>query len=218
MNWPNNHRRRQVVALTTAVAALLAAGLTGCATPTTLVADAASFGTWPAGRAPGSYAIERLPSQQVDAERQRLLEDALRPALARAGFAPAADGAQPDVLVQAGARVSRSDLSPWDDPLWWPGGFGIWRHGPWRGPAWRGGWGWSARFDASGPRYERSVAVLLRDRASGQPLYEARASSEGYSDNAAPLLAPLFAAALADFPADKAEPHAVSVPLAPTSP
>jgi hypothetical protein len=63
------------------------------------------------------------------------------------------------------------------------------------------------------PRYDREVAVLIRDRASGKPLYEARASSEGFQRNAGPVLLPLFSAALTDFPATSANPRRVSVPL-----
>jgi hypothetical protein len=110
--------------------------------------------------------------------------------------------------VQVGARVSRSDRSPWDDPLWWHGGFGVWRPGPWRSPLWSSSW----RLEP--PRYDREVAVLLRDRASGAPLFEARASSEGFqrsTDSAA--LAPLFSAALMDFPATGVNPRTVVVPL-----
>ena len=36
--------------------------------------------------------------------------------------------AQADVIVQVGARVSRTEISPWDDPLWWRwGAAGYWR-------------------------------------------------------------------------------------------
>ena len=196
---------------------LLALGLSltlaGCASMQQVSADVASFGDWPAGRAPGTYAFDRMPSQQARADDQQVLEDALRPALERAGFRPAPAGSEPDVLVQTGARVTRTDYSPWDDPLWWHGGFGTWRQGPWRGPA----WGWTVYSPMAGSRYDREAAVLLRDRASGKPLYEARASSQGYSQNAGPLLGPLFAAALAEFPATKAEPHRVTVPATTTA-
>ncbi len=188
--------------------ALLA--LAGCASIHQLSAEVSTFGSWPAGRSAGSYAFERLPSQQAQADTMQQLESAALPALARAGFQPVAAGAQPDVLVQVGARISRSDRSPWDDPLWWHGGFGSWRQGPWRGPVWGASW----RLDP--PRYDREVAVLVRDRASGAPLFEARASSEGFqrsTDSAA--LAPLFHAALMDFPATGVNPRQVLVPLTP---
>lgn len=184
--------------------------LAGCATVNQFSAEVSTFGSWPADRKPGTYAFERLPSQQAQADTMQQLEDAARPALAQAGFQPAATGSTPDVLVQVGARVSRTDRSPWDDPLWWHGGFGSWRHGPWRGPVWGASW----RLDP--PRYDREVAVLVRDRASGAPLFEARASTEGFQRSTdATALQPLFRAALLDFPATGVNPRQVVVPLKP---
>ena len=195
--------------LLVAAALVGTAGLVACGTLSQLGADVSTFGDWPAGRAPGSYAFERLPSQQAQAEATAALESAAQPALAAAGFVPVAAGAEPDVLVQVGARVNRTDRSPWDDPLWWGGGFGGWRHGPWRGPH----WGASLRIE--GQRYEREVALLIRDRASGKPLFEARANSEGFDSRATPVLKPLFSAALLDFPKAGLNPRRVRVPLAP---
>ncbi|MBI3367628.1 MAG: DUF4136 domain-containing protein, partial [Burkholderiales bacterium] len=121
----------------------LAAGLFGillggCASFNQLSADVSTYGDWPAARKPGTYAFERLPSQAARPEMQQQLEDAARPALEKAGFRAAAAGSEPELLVQVGARVSRADRAPWDDPLWWHGGFGYWRPVVWRGPVW--GW------------------------------------------------------------------------------
>ena len=196
--------------LQAAAAAAALVVLAGCATVNQFSAEVSTFGSWPAGRQPGTYAFERLPSQQAQADTVQQLEDAARPALAQAGFQPAASGSTPDVLVQVGARVSRTDRSPWDDPLWWHGGFGSWRPGPWRGPVWGVSW----RLEP--PRYDREVAVLLRDRASGAPLFEARASSEGFQRSTdSTALQPLFRAALLDFPATGVNPRQVVVPLKP---
>jgi len=194
----------------TAALAVLAATLTlgGCAGLTTLSSEVASYGEWPAGQAAGTFAFERLPSQRAREQEQDTLEAAARPALEAAGFKPVPPGAEPQVLVQVGARVARADRSPWDDPLWWRGSYGTWIHGPWPGPSWRLG----LRMDS--PRYDREVAVLLRDRTSGKPIYEARASSDGYSSGSAQVLAAMFAAALKDFPAVGLNPRTVVVPLA----
>jgi hypothetical protein len=190
-------------------AGMATATLAGCAGLSTLSSEVASYGEWPRGQAEGTYAFERLPSQQAWAQQQDALEAAARPALEAAGFKPAAAGSEPQVLVQVGARVTLADRSPWDDPLWWRGSFGTWRYGPWSGPSWHLG----LRMDP--PRVDREVAVLLRDRASGRPLYEARASHDGYAIGNAQLLAALFAAALQDFPATGLNPRTVVVPLAP---
>ncbi|HEY0584656.1 MAG TPA: DUF4136 domain-containing protein, partial [Pseudoduganella sp.] len=72
--------------------------LAGCASLNTLQAQVASYGTWPAQRKPGTYAFERLPSQQARADAQQRLEDAARPAIEAAGFTAAAPGEAPDVL------------------------------------------------------------------------------------------------------------------------
>ena len=202
--------RRAGLRVIGAVAALAVAGpLAGCAGLAALDSVVQSYGQWPAGRAGGTYAFERLPSQQAQPQRQEMLEAAARPALEAAGFRPAAPGAAPDVTVQVGGRVTRTDRAPWDDPLWWRGGVGRWRHGPWVGPYWGAG----AYTDA--PRYEREVALLLRDRASGEPLYEARASSDGLTRGDTSVLRAMFAAALKDFPAAGPNPRTVRTLLTP---
>ncbi len=194
----------------TALACLLAAtvALSGCAALNSVSSDVSSFGEWPADRKAGSYAFERLPSQQANAGTTEALEAAAAGALKKAGFTPVASGQQPDVLVQVGARVGRADQQPWADPIWWRGGFGYYRHGPWGGPR----WGMGLHFDAA--RYEREVAVLIRDRASGKPLFEARASNEGNSSTAgSATLAAMFEAALMDFPRLGVNPRRVVVQL-----
>jgi hypothetical protein len=129
--------------------------------------------------------------------------------LEAAGFRPAATGATPEVTVQVGGRVTRTDRAPWDDPLWWRGGFGYWRHGPWTGPY------WGAGMHTDSPRYEREVALLIRDRASGQPLYETRASSDGLTRGDAAIVRAMFDAALKDFPAAGVNPRTVRTLLTP---
>ena len=62
------------------------------------------------------------------------------------------------------------------------------------------------------PRYEREVALLIRDRSSGKPLFEARASTEGFQKLTGLALAPLFTAALTGFPALGDNPRRVLVP------
>jgi len=189
---------------------LLAAALalSGCAALNSVSSDVSSFGEWPADRRPGSYAFERLPSQQANAAGTQALEQAAAGALKKAGFTPVASGQEPDVLVQVGARVGRADVQPWADPIWWRGGFGYYRHGPWGGPR----WGLGMNFDAA--RYEREVALLIRDRASGKPLFEARASNEGNSSTAgSATLAAMSEAALMDFPRLGMNPRRVLVQL-----
>jgi hypothetical protein len=186
----------------------LAAALAGCAALNTLHTEVSTYGQWPAGRAPGTYAFERLPSQQARAQAQDALEAAARPALREAGFAEAQAGQEPDVRVQVGARLTRVDAGPWG-PQVGLGGYWAWSRNPWWGPGW--GLGWQAEL----PRYEREVGLLLRDHASGRVLYEARAGYEGSAVGDARMLAAMFAAALVDFPHPGVNPRAVRVPLGP---
>lgn len=195
--------------LALAVSALL---LSACASFNSVHSEVASFGSWPQGRAPGSYVIERLPSQQARGVLQEPVETAAHEALRRAGFRPADTPEAADVVVQLGSRITRYDVPAWDDPLWWRWGPGYWRHpagyrgGPW-GP-W-GPWGWPR----TEPQFDREVALLIRDRRSNQPLYEARAATSGFSPGSPTLIAAMFQAALADFPNTVPTPHRVSVPL-----
>ena len=187
-----------------------AATFSGCAAMNTVTSEVATYGDWPSGRAPGRYAIERLPSQQARGARQGELEASAARALESAGFSAAPDAGQADVIVQIGARISRAELSPWDDPLWWRWGGGYWRSPGWRS---RSRLGFYADFNSGWyARYERSVALLLRDRASGKPLYEAHAMTDGTTAGDNALLAAMFEAAMKDFPAaGAANPRQVSV-------
>ena len=201
---------RSVASLVTAVACLASMALTGCAAFNVVDSDVSSFGKWPAGRAPSSYAFERLPSQQADPKQAQMLEDAARPAVEAAGFVASAPGSAPDVTIQLGARITAVDRSPFDDPFWYGAGpygrpffyarYGRPLWGPW-GPGWGPGWGrgygsWNDGF----PYYEREAAVLIRDKSTGEPLFEARANSDGSSWDVSRLLPAMFGAAMKDFP------------------
>jgi hypothetical protein len=185
-----------------------------CATLNTVTSEVTTFSEWPAERKPGRYAFERLPSQKANPQRQADLEAAAAKALEKAGFTAAADAAQADVMVQIGARISRTEISPWDDPLWWRWGpSGYWRSPYWRTP--RSAYYAGLHTDWYS-RYERNVAMLLRDRATNAPLFEAHAQTEGGSSGDTALLGAMFEAALQGFPAkDASNPRRVSVQLAP---
>lgn len=183
----------------------LATTLTGCAEFKTLRSDVSSYGQWPAERNGASYAFDRLPSQQSQADKTAELEALAAPALAAAGLKPVAAGATPDLLVQLGARVERTDRSPWDDPFWPRPWVVVGRPSMlWYMP----GWGFTS---PPRPDYQREVAVLIRDRASGQALYETRAVSSGSLSGTDAVLRAMFAAALKEFPLAQAKPHEVAV-------
>lgn len=193
-----------------AVVVLAAAALGGCASLNVLDSDVSSYSQWPEQRQPSTYVFERLPSQQAHGARQADLEAAARNALALAGFKEVGAADQADVTVQLGARLTRvespwayADPFPFYGPMWY--GYRGW-------PAW--GYGWGPGYYRDPPTYEREVALLIRDRKSGQALYETRASTEGYTAGGTAFLAAMFEAALKDFPKPAVNPRRVSVPLA----
>jgi hypothetical protein len=191
----------KVLALTTAALAL-----GGCADLHRLDNDVSSYSQWSAERRPTTYSFERLPSQQARPEEQQQLENAARPAIEGAGFRPAPDPASADYSVQIGARTSPNERSPFDDPFWWQGGFGRGFYG--HHAFWAGGY---TRYDPYG--YQREVAVLIRDRKTGQPLYESHAVNDTGSPSFSGVLGPMYEAAMKDFPNPAINPRKVTIEL-----
>jgi len=195
-----------------------AAMLGGCASFNSVTSEVTTFGTWPAGRIGDTYAFERLPSQRDNIERQTQIEDAARPAIETAGFVPVAEGQTADVSIQLAARVDASERSPFDDPFWWHGGL----YGPRYGMGWSGGvgigvgrgfgYGYGGVYENR--TYQREVAVLIRDRKTGEPLYEARASNDGVTPSIGTYLGAMFDAAMDNFPnASGGKPRKVTAPI-----
>ncbi len=194
----------------TACAALaLALLLGGCAGLDTVAVDVSSQGAWTPDRKPGSYAIERLPSQQANAAEQERIEAAAVPALQAAGFR-AAPADQADYLVQVGARVFevvRRD--PFAHSLFWRHDW--WHYGGYRPLFYGPGLGY--RGDDF-PDYQRETAILIRDRRSQQIVYETRATQSSRWSSPA-LLPALFEASMKDFPLPAISPRSVTVALPP---
>ena len=197
--------------LSVAAAALV---LSGCASFNQLNNEVSTYGPWPAERQPASFVFERLPSQQAHPQRQQMLEDAARGAVEAAGFRAAADAGSAEYLMQIGARVTTNDPWVYNDPLFWRGGvrwgYGHRRWGRGFGPGWGAGWGYGY---PSSPSFEREVALLIRDRKTGQLLYEARANNTGVSATIDSLLPAMFSAAMKDFPGTGPNPRNVTVQL-----
>lgn len=180
--------------------------LSGCATSFLLDNNVQTFSSLPALPANPSYRLERLPSQQSPL--QARIEALADPALFNAGLRR--DDAHPAYSVQVSARVQRT-LSPWADP-WngWGGSFGF-------GYGVAGsGVGFMAPFPRmEQPWYQREVAVILRDLASGKVVYETHAVSDGpWGDNSSVLPA-MFQAALQGFPTAPAGTRRVNIQVGP---
>lgn len=196
--------------------ACIALVLGGCAAFNNLNNEVSTFGPWPAERRPATFVFERLPSQQEHPERQTQLETAARGALEAAGFRAAADGGNAEYLMQLGARVTSNDPWIYNDPLFWRGGmrygYGYgYGYGRW-GRGWGPGWGFNSGFGYT-PTFDREVALLIRDRKTGQLLYEARASNTGPSASIDYLMPAMFEAALKDFPSAGPNPRSVTTPI-----
>ncbi len=201
---------QRLLALATFTGALV--GLAGCASLQQVTADVSTHGQWPASLQAPRYVFERLPSQQVQPEQQARIEAAAEPALRARGFVAATRPEDAQVLVQVSAQRSTSHnwrddpfYRPYDGHLFGSVGFG----GFWGG---RGGVGIGLNFDT--PRTTLQVGLLVRDKASSTVLYETSASTLRLGSAPDSLMAPLFQAALLDFPAVAISPRRVTVPLA----
>ena len=190
---------------------LAATFLSGCAAMNRLSSEVSSYGSWPAGRKASSFAFERLPSQQERPEQIQRLEDAARPALEAAGFKQVADGTSAEYTVQLGAVISADARSLHDGfGSFGPRGYLLYPrfgYGHWLGH----GFGYG-RFGSglyATPVYDREVLVLIRDRTTGQTIYETRASNSGWSSAVGSLLPAMFEAALKDFPSSGVNPRRV---------
>lgn len=186
--------------------------LSGCAVMNRLNNEVSSFGPWPTQRVPGTYAFERLPSQQEHPKLQEQLENAARPAVDAAGFKPVASGEKAEYLMQLAARVSSTD--PWytNDPFIWRGSLRYgWDWGPRRFG--RSGWGMGLGYEfasMSDSKFDREVAILIRDGKTGELLYETRASNSGQTASITYLLPAMYRAAMNDFPSTAPNPRQVT--------
>ncbi|WP_298011660.1 DUF4136 domain-containing protein [uncultured Aquabacterium sp.] len=187
--------------------------LQGCAALNEVRTEVQTFGDWPATRSPGPYVFDRLPSQANAADQIGQLEAAAAPALASHGFTLASG---PDQAVYTVQLTASTRVTPRYDPFW--GGAPYWYH-PWGRPGVGGWWGTGGgglalSYRMEQPYVEMLVGVVVRDRRTHAVLHEARASLGRLGSADPALYAPLFDAALKDFPLTLG-PRTVIVPLQP---
>jgi hypothetical protein len=205
-----------------ALALLTTLALAGCAGTYRVDNAVQSYAHWsadiPTGaqapaavpQAPQTYRFERLPSQREggSAEDQNRLEAWTRTVLETHGWTVAEAPANAPWRVQVTATTVRNARSPWDDP--WP----SWRF---RGQvvAGNGYFYWSPMFvvPMDMPWYEREVAVVIRDAASGRVVYETRAGHEGRWNGTPALWQAMLQAALNGFPVPPSGPRQVDIDL-----
>ena len=202
--------------------------LTGCSTVRVIDSDVTTFSK--AAIAPGStYRFERLPSQQVDTQRQdqieAMVQDALdKVALQRVGDAPGSPAARYSVQLTLTMQAQERSAY-WDDwgyrPIGSIGVIGVPGAGAGSvsvtigsGPYWAG-WGGTPYGYAylAPPYYVRDIALLLRDTTSNQVVYETRARHEGPWADSAAILPAMLDAALQGFPAPPAGPRQIRIEI-----
>ncbi|WP_066155095.1 DUF4136 domain-containing protein [Hydrogenophaga pseudoflava] len=205
-----------------ALALLTTLALAGCAGTYRVDNAVQSYAHWsadiPTGaqapaavpQAPQTYRFERLPSQREggSAEDQNRLEAWTRTVLETHGWTVAEAPANAPWRVQVTATTVRNARSPWDDP--WP----SWRF---RGQvvAGNGYFYWSPMFvmPMDMPWYERKVAVVIRDAASGRVVYETQAGHDGRWNSTPALWQAMLQAALNGFPVPPSGPRQVDIDL-----
>ena len=178
-------RRVRMKSLRTAAVLIAAAALAGCASLYTVDADVSSFSRWPAGRGAVDLRV-RAPAvaagaAAADADaRGRGAAGARR----RRPASPRPQAARPTSPSRSARASPRPTARRSTIPFWYGGvacGTGRSRYGRYGRPFWGPGWRWRRLgpvLRLAGVTSARS-AVLIRDKRSGEPLYEARAESAG---------------------------------------
>ena len=202
--------------------------LTGCSTVRVINSDVAAFSK--AAIALGStYRFERLPSQQVDTQRQDQIEAMVQAALdkvklQRVGDAPGSPAARYSVQLTLTMQAQERSAY-WDDWGYRPigsigvigvpgGSAGSVSVTIGSGPYWSGwgGYPYGYAYPAP-PYYVRDIALLLRDTTSSQVVFETRARHEGPWADSAAILPAMLNAALQGFPTPPSGPRQVRVEI-----
>ncbi|TSE25599.1 hypothetical protein Tsedi_01184 [Tepidimonas sediminis] len=196
---------------------LAAALLAGCAGTLRLEHTVRSEAAWPAAARPAAgdrYVFERLPSQRGgDAAREQDQLEALAAevlashGLQRAEAAPGAAASAVPWGVQLVARSVKYPYAPWDAPEPRPGWMPYGQIVVGRGVVTSLGLQWQVRP----PYWVREVALTVRDRRSGEVVYETRATQDGPWADAPALWRALLQAALDGFPQPPAGPRRVVI-------
>lgn len=205
----------RMTCLVTAPLLACAALLAGCSSVRTVESQVQSYSTLQAVPTPATYRLERLPSQQQQAEAFAPIERQAEQSLAGVGLTR--DDAAGTLVVQIGAQaryIPDSWLyynSPYGRPGWgWGMGYG-------RG--W--GWGWGGGFtmrDTGPSLYYRAVQLTMRDFKTQQVVYETSALYEDVWSDDSVIYRMLFDSALNGFPKPPQGPRTVRAATQPAQP
>jgi len=195
------------------LAVLTAAGLlSACGSLTTISADVSSYGQWPQDKVKPRYVFERLPSQQSQADFQSRVEAAAAPELAAKGFVKVASADQADVLVQVAAQ-SRT-VGRYEDPYYRPYDGSFFNGTVGFGGIWGGRSGVGIGIQMEPSRSQMQVDLLVRDRRTGQTIYETHAVHQRVGTVVESLMPALFRASLMDFPLTGISPRRITLDAA----
>jgi hypothetical protein len=178
--------------------------LAGCASSYVLDNTVQSFSQFTALPAQPTYRFERLPSQQAPWHAQ--LEAMADVALHNAGLRR--DDANPRYSVQVGAQLQRV-LSPWANPWYGWGAFGVSHRSYGLGFGFPFGYGYMEP-----PWYQREVSIIIRELPSNRAVYETRAFNTGPWTDDGSVLPVMFQAALQGFPTPPPGPRRVDIQVA----
>lgn len=206
------------------------AALVGCTTTRLVEGQVQSFSTLQGVPAPGTYRIERLPSQQTPAF--DAIEALAAASLARVGLRR--EDAAPALLVQldvqAGHTPRHDRYAPFGPYAYGPYPGGV----PWGGPAGYGGWfgGWQGAWYGGGvwgprslwsmgpptPLHRRAVSVIMRQASTQAIVYETSAVHEDVWVQDPAVYGVLLDAALSGFPTPPRGAREVRLPLPGSTP
>jgi hypothetical protein len=178
--------------------------LAGCSTIVPVESEVQSFlGAAGAPATGGTFRFERLPSQQKDQVQATKMEALAQPAMEKAGFRR--DDASAQFSVQIGAYST--EVVPLPAYMTGPGarffypGFDrfYFYHHPF------------AYTGTPGPIYISGVTVVIREVGTGRVVYETNASNEQRWFDPDKVFAPMFEAAMKDYPAAPDKPRNISI-------
>ncbi len=180
--------------------ALLTVLLAGCAGPRMIDSEVQSFTGKTAAVKGASYQLERLPSQGADTSRTAL-EEMAHIALTQAGLQRSDASPRYSIQVTAGVEQYVREVLVPERRRW-----------IWRDPFYL--WGTGTMLVAEPSRFRHSVRFILRDRTSGDIVYETSASHEsGWADGAR-VFPVLMQAALRDYPTPASGQRTINLPMA----
>jgi hypothetical protein len=184
---------------------LLAVGLAGCATTSTVSARVTSFQQWPADAVGERYRfVAADPSQNNNLEYQSF-QDTVRAGISSTGLVEAGKGqpARFDVLFRYGVAQTQVMVRRPYDPYFY-NGFGPGFYG--RGGYWGGGWGgyWGPDWiDVPTVAYRNTLSLEIHDAArNGTEVYRATAYSVSGGDKLLRIMPYLVRAIFDNFPAN----------------